>query len=265
MTFRIAFLQFQPRRKDVKTNLHTIHTLLDGLTADLVVLPELSNSGYLYESPQTLKPFAEQQDGNGVFLSALRGLAGQINGIFVTGYAEVDGEYLYNSAAAVSAKGIVANYRKTHLYADEKDLFQPGDTGFITFQHKNVVIGMMICFDWIFPEAARALALAGAQVIAHPANLVMPYCQDAMVTRSLENKVFTITANRIGKEQLGSKELDFTGISQITTPNGEILYRAPKEKSAIHVIEIDPEIALDKHISPRNNLFDDRRSGFYKH
>ena len=264
MAFRIALLQFQPLRKDVEKNIQTIQAHLEGITADLLVLPELSNSGYLYETPQELVPFTEGNDGQGIFLSALINMARQINGIIVTGYAESDKKGHYNSAAAVSAEGVMANYRKTHLFADEKDLFQPGNSGFKTFIYKGLCVGMMICFDWIFPEAARTLALAGAQIIAHPANLVMPYCQAAMITRSIENRVFTITANRIGKEMLGTQTLNFTGESQITAPNGDVLYRASKNNPAFHMIEIDADLASDKHISPRNNLFDDRREEFYQ-
>jgi predicted amidohydrolase len=83
-----------------------------------------------------------------------------------------------------------------------------------------VKVGMMICFDWIFPESARTLALKGAQIIAHPSNLVLSYCQQAMFTRAVENRVFTITANRTGTEINGDKELYFTGKSVIVDTKG---------------------------------------------
>jgi predicted amidohydrolase len=85
-----------------------------------------------------------------------------------------------------------------------------------------------------------------------------------MVTRSIENKVFTITANRIGAEKLGEQKLTFTGQSQITGPKGEILYRGPKNKSTVHVMSINPEKASDKSMKPKNDLFMDRRPEFYK-
>ena len=264
MPFQIAFIQFKPKRRNVQSNLYKIQKLLTGITADLIVLPELSNSGYLYETPSEMMPYAEPNDGGGVFLNGLIGLAEQTRGVILTGYAEVDHGKLYNSAAAVSSSGVIDNYRKIHLYADERSLFQPGDSGFKVFDIQGVKIGMMICFDWIFPESARSLALAGAQIIAHPANLVMPYCQNAMVTRSIENKIFTITANRIGEERLAPKQLTFTGESQITDPTGSILYRASRNKETVHIVTIDPDQALDKKISPRNDLFIDRRPALYK-
>jgi len=264
MAYQIALVQFKPVRRDVKTNIKKVQDLLNGITADLLVLPELANTGYLYENAKRITPYAEGNHGDGVFLSSLIHLAASTNGIIVAGYAELDGDHVFNSAAVVSDKGVVENYRKTHLYADEKLIFEPGNTGFKVFEWQGVKIGMMICFDWIFPESVRTLALQGAQIIAHPANLVLPYCQDAMITRSIENKVFTITANRIGQEQLGKDHLRFTGRSQMTSPNGEILYRGPKNTETVHITTIDPEQAQNKRISARNELFDDRRPEHYK-
>lgn len=264
MTFRLALVQFAPERKHVLSNIRKIQTLLSGIKADLVVLPELANSGYLYSSPTELRPYAEPRHGSGEFLSALTAIAAETEGVIVTGYAEAQEGRLFNAAAAVCAQGVIANYRKIHLFADEKSLFFGGDEGFQVFEWKGFQIGMMICFDWIFPEAARTVALMGAQIIAHPANLVLPYCQDAMVTRSIENKVFTVTSNRIGSEQLNGMQLTFTGASQATNPKGEVLYRAAKNLEDVHVLSIDPGEALDKHISERNDLFADRQPGQYR-
>jgi len=263
MAFQIAVLQFQPHRKNVQENIREIKSLLKGCQADLVVLPELSNTGYLYETTDELRPYAEPRDARDGFLSALSDLASDTGGVIVTGYAELADSILFNSAAALSSEGLLANYRKIHLYADEKSLFTSGDHGFTVFEWKGVKIGMMICFDWIFPESARTLALHGAQIIAHPANLVLPYCQDAMITRSIENHVFTVTANRTGMERLGDKALIFTGVSQITNPQGKILFRMSESKTAVHLLSIDPEEAQDKRISERNDLFQDRQTPFY--
>jgi len=264
MQYQIALAQFKPIRKDVSANIRKLQHLLHNIKADLIVLPELANTGYLYASQEKLRPFSEPKDGNGPFLSALIGIAKQSGGVIISGYAESTGDEIYNSAAAVTPSGVIENYRKTHLYDSEKSLFQPGDSGFKVFEWRNVKIGMMICFDWIFPEASRSLALAGAQIIAHPANLVLPYCQDAMKTRSIENRVFTITANRIGEEKVGDQKLTFTGTSQMTDPSGAILYRGPETKTTVHITSIDPELSLDKKISDKNHLMDDRRPSFYE-
>lgn len=263
MSFRVGILQFEPVRYDVEQNIKVIEHHLEDAQADLIILPEMSNTGYLYASSKELTPFADTCSNNSPFISALQRLAASTQGTIIAGYTEIAGNRLYNAAAAISPKGILANYRKTHLFDAEKTLFHPGDTGFRPFLWQGVSIGMMICFDWIFPESARSLALSGAQIIAHPANLVLPYCQDAMVTRSIENRVFTFTANRIGSEELGDSALTFTGMSQATDPSGKVLFRMQKDEANLHIVEIDPELALNKNITKRNDLFDDRRIEMY--
>ena len=261
--FKIGFAQFSPARGDMAGNIAAVKRLLDGVRADLLVLPELANSGYLYAAPADLAPYAEPGDGTGPFLSALRRLAARTGGVIVAGFAEQGAEGLYNSAAAVNAGGVVQVYRKTHLFADEKLLFLPGNTGFRVFAHAGVRIGMMVCFDWFFPESARTLALRGAQIIAHPANLVLPWCQTAMVTRCLENRVYAVTTNRYGTETLGETSLTFTGASQVMAPRGERLAQAPVEGEYVAVVEVDPAAADDKQLTRRNDLFADRRPEMY--
>lgn len=262
--FTAGFVQFAPRRCDVGRNIATIETLLCDVKADLLVLPELANSGYMYASPADLAPYAEPADGSGSFLAALQRLAGSTGGVVVAGFAELTPAGLYNSAAAVSAAGIIQLYRKTHLFWDEKTLFLPGDSGFRVFEHGGARIGMMICFDWYFPESARTLALRGAQIIAHPSNLVLPHCQTAMVTRCLENRVFAITTNRYGTEALdGATPLTFTGASQVMDARGSRICRAPVEGDSVMVVEIDPTLADDKQVTARNHLFADRRPEMY--
>ncbi len=121
----------------------------------------------------------------------------------------------------------------------------------------------MICFDWIYPESARSLALKGAQLIVHPANLVLPNCPDAMVTRCLENRVFTATADRVGEENRGEVELKFIGTSEIVTPNGKILCRLGIQESTISVVDVDLTLANQKKINNYNHLFEGRRPDQY--
>lgn len=261
--FTVGFVQFCPVRYDVPANAAAVERLLEGVRADLLVLPELANSGYMYAVPADLDPYAEAGDGSGPFLSALRRLSERTGGVIVTGFAERDRAGLYNSAAAVDASGVLQVYRKTHLFQDEQDPFLPGNTGFRVFEHRGVRVGMMVCFDWFFPESARTLALRGAQIIAHPANLVMPYCQASMVTRCLENGVFAVTANRYGAEELGETLLTFTGASQMLDTRGRQLLRALAEADCVAFCEIDPSLADDKRVGKRNDLFDDRRPELY--
>jgi predicted amidohydrolase len=122
----------------------------------------------------------------------------------------------------------------------------------------------MICFDWIFPEAARSLALLGADLIAHPSNLVLPYCHAAMVTRALENGVFTATANRVGTESRAGRSLTFTGGSRIIDPRGRVLAEAGTATEETLVVDLDPAAARDKMITDHNHRLADRRPGLYR-
>ena len=122
----------------------------------------------------------------------------------------------------------------------------------------------MICFDWFFPEATRSLSLLGAEIIAHPTNLVLPYCQDAMKIRCLENRVFAVTANRIGTEKRGVDEFSFTGGSQITSFDGEVLSFAPVNEIFMDIIEIDIKQAHNKFLNSFNDILKDRRPELYK-
>ncbi|MDY0152498.1 MAG: nitrilase-related carbon-nitrogen hydrolase, partial [Candidatus Cloacimonas sp.] len=170
----------------------------------------------------------------------------------------------YNSCALINPDGSYFVYRKIHLFNREKLFFQPGDAPFEVCNAKNgIKIGMMICFDWQFPEATRSLALQGAQIICHPSNLVLPWCQQAMKVRSLENRVFSITANRIGTEVNGDLAETFTGCSQILSIKGDVLASLEIADEGIATVEIDPQHALNKSISERNDAFNDRRPDLY--
>jgi predicted amidohydrolase len=181
------------------------------------------------------------------------------------GLAEREQEHVYNSAVLLGPKGYIGTYRKTHLFFEETLWFTPGNTGFQVWDIGLAKLGLLVCFDWFYPEAARTLALKGADILCHPSNLVLPYCPDAMVTRCLENHVFAITANRVGREQRGDKSaLTFIGLSEIVAPNGEILHRASRHEPALFAYEIDVSLARDKHINPYNNLLKDRQPQWYE-
>ncbi len=123
----------------------------------------------------------------------------------------------------------------------------------------------MICFDWRFPESARTLALAGADVVAHPSNLVLPHCPQAMITRCLENRVFAVTADRVGtEERIPGSPLRFIGQSQVVDPDGNILIRASETDEEIQIVDIDIEKARNKSINAYNDLFKDRRNDIYR-
>lgn len=260
---RVGFLQLKPTFGKPERNAKAIVRALKTAEADLIVLPELAFSGYFFASRAEAKQLAEDPKKS-LALRSLLDLCKEKKLHVVTGFAERARDRVFNSALLLGPRGIVHTYRKVHLFLEEKRWFDPGDTPLAVQTVQGAKIGIMICFDWIFPEVTRTLALQGMQILAHPSNLVLDLCQRAMFARSVENAVFTITANRWGADERPHGTLRFTGASQILGPKGELLAQAPVRGSAIRIVEIDPARARDKRITKRNDLFADRRPQFYR-
>jgi len=264
---KAAYVQFNPRYLEPEANRRHVASLVDGLDADLIVLPELFSSGYFFQSTADAFESAETIP-DGPTTAVLQSWASDTGATLVAGLAERDGDALYNSAVVVDPDGYVGTYRKVHLYYQENDHFTPGDLGFPVFDcttrdGETYRLGVMVCFDWYFPEATRTLALNGADVIAHPSNLVLPHCPDAMPVRARENHVYTITANRYGSESNNGEDLTFIGMSEICDPSGEILIRAGRDEDAIGVAKIAPEGSRDRAINAYNDVIGDRRPETY--
>jgi predicted amidohydrolase len=253
-------MQFAPVLGDLEATIRRIDRLSSHCAgADLLVLPELCNSGYNFESVAQAWSTSEEI-GAGVFLQYLETLCRQLDCHIVSGLNEREGNHLYNSAVLVGPQGYVGCYRKLHLFMNEKDFFQPGDTGLPVFDIGPCRVGMLVCFDWIFPEAWRVLALKGADIICHPANLVLPdLAQRAVPIHALTSRVYVVTANRIGTE----RTLTFTGMSTIADPRGEVLIRASRDEQEVGVAEADIGLARDKDITSRNHVLADRRPEEY--
>ncbi|RMH33483.1 MAG: acyltransferase [Nitrospirae bacterium] len=260
---RVGYYQFEPIFGAVERNLDMVLEQLRDVACDVVVLPELAMTGYQFVFPEEVAHLAEDIP-TGQTTRRLMEWAKRQACYVVAGLPERHGRRFYNSAILIGPQGFIGAYRKTHLFFEETLFFSPGDTGFQVWDIKIAKLGILICFDWLYPESARTLALKGADVLCHPSNLVLPHCPDAMVTRCLENRVFAITANRIGEEARGGKPpLRFIGKSEIVSPNGTILHRAPEDRSELVFVDIDVHEARDKSINPYNNLFKDRRPQLY--
>lgn len=260
MTCRVAYLQYEPRLGEVGANRERLAGLLEGRRSEVIVLPELATSGYCL-TPRMLDETAEPADGPTADL--LKKLAVATGAHYVCGIPERHDGAIYNSAVLVGPAGLVGVYRKLHLFGFEGDLFTPGQEPPPVFNVNGLRLGLMICFDWIFPETARCLALSGAQILCHPANLVLPHCPQAMITRCLESRVFAVTANRIGAEPHAGGRLGFIGSSQVVTPRGEVRGRAGADEEVFFSTVIDPAEADDKVLSSGNHIFDERRPEFY--
>jgi predicted amidohydrolase len=262
MTFRAGYCQFAPVFGDVDANLGRVIEALEEADADMVVLPELPFTGYSFTDRQELDSLAEDPSRSEI-TDTLNGICRRRDMHVVTGFAEKAGDRIFNSSLLIGPTGILSTYRKMHLFNREFQYFDRGDTPLSVTHVDGIGVGMMICFDWVYPEAARILALHGADLLVHPSNLVLTYCQDAMVTRCLENSVYAVTANRTGTEKRDGLETPFTGQSQVTAPDGTILHRGSADSDETFVTGIDPGLARDKRMTPGNDLLADRRPGLY--
>ena len=260
---KAAFYQYNPLFGRKAENLEKVLSAVQDTDTDLLVLPEFFATGYQFISKEEVEELSEQVPG-GYTTQFLSELSRRKGSHIVAGIAEKERDRFFNSAVLTGPDGFLGVYRKTHLFFEEKLYFTPGDTGFRVWTTKAGRIGIMICFDWLFPESMRTLALLGADIIAHPSNLVLPYCPEAMRFRCLENKVFAVTANRIGEEKRKKGQiLKFIGQSEIVSPEAKVIVRAPENKDALMVAEIDLQAARDKSLNPMNNIFDDRRPEMY--
>ena len=259
---KVGYVQLKTIFGEKQKNFDKVSDLLkDVENADLIVLPELFATGYTFKSIEEVEILSENNDGE--TSQFLQEMGKKTGAVIVGGFVEKFENKLFNSAMMVSKDGVIDIYRKLHLFNKEKKWFSPGNTKLKINNIKGTKVGIMICFDWFFPEVTRTLSLLGAEVIAHPANLVMQYCQNAMITRCFCNKLYAITANRIGTEKRGEDEFKFTGRSQITSFNGEILSSAPSYSEFVDFVEIFPKKTQDKNINQYNNVHDDRREEYY--
>ncbi|MFB0517161.1 MAG: nitrilase-related carbon-nitrogen hydrolase [Candidatus Neomarinimicrobiota bacterium] len=256
-------IQSRPELGAVEANLAAVASALDETSFDLLVLPELFATGYFFHDSAQVRQLSEPVPG-GPTTRFLTDLASANDAFICAGLVERNGDYLYNTAVLVGPEGLIGSYRKLHLFYEEKFWFTPGNGPLEVYDLGVARVGMMICFDWRYPEVARILALKGAQILLHSANLIQPHCQDAMVTRCLENGIFAATANRIGSDtKPDGSSLAFTGQSQVMNPRGEVLARASCDRVEVLTVDIDPAVADDKLVTEHNHLLNDRRPEYY--
>jgi predicted amidohydrolase len=181
---------------------------------------------------------------------------------------ERDGPRVFNAAALVGPEGFVAGYRKIHLPFLGVDRFTtPGDRPFAVHQAGELRVGMNICYDGAFPEAARVMALEGADLIVLPTNWPpgAECTADCVIpARALENNVYYLAVNRVGTE----RGFRFIGKSKACDPGGRVLAEALHEEEAILYAEIDLERARRKRVVRVPGLheidrFADRRPEMY--
>jgi predicted amidohydrolase len=266
---RIACCQFAPTVEHPSENptraREAICAAVDA-GAQLVVLPELCNSGYVFESVEEARAAAVPRDGE-----LLRGWAeeaARTNALVVGGFAELaaDGT-LYNSSALVDRDGVRAVYRKLHLWDRESLWFAPGDDPAPVIDTPHGRIGLAICYDVEFPELTRGLALGGADLIALPANWPhddppdgRPVLHSLAAVTAYLNKLFVAVCDRSGTE----RDVEFEGGSVIAGPDGALIAGPVADRGEETIIaELEPSQARDKRTSDRNDAFADRRPDRY--
>lgn len=270
----VACAQYAVRDGDLETNLQrsarAIREATDG-GADLVVLPELANSGCdFYSREQALRlaeEVGETGENAGPTLRAWREVAKE-SGVFVIGgFLEREGDSLFNSAAVIGP-GLFRRYRKTHLWAREKLLYEAG-RDLPVFDTPLGKIGVLICYDAWFPEAARTLALRGADLLCIPANAPDDWVpQDQRrddltmlnvhaISHANANRLFVACANRVGDGYLGR--------SCIVNSTGGVLAFGSAEKEELINAEVDVGRARhEKRLTEHSHAFEDRSPEVYE-
>jgi predicted amidohydrolase len=264
---QVAVAQIDPQLGEKERNLAVCVARMEEAAAagaQLLVLPECAIPGYMFDSGDEALPYAEEIPGPST--EALERECARLGLYVVCGLLERDGDMLRNAAVFVAPDGLIGTYRKTHLPFLGVDRFVvPGDA-LPVFDTPLGRVGIEICYDLRFPEVTRTLALRGADVIAHPTNFPMAAkIQTELITvaRAAENRVYLLTANRVGKERRG----EFCGWSQIVDPYGKRLAEAGEREETLLVGEVDVNKARDKdYVIPGEYelyLFGHRRPELY--
>ena len=271
---RIAVAQYEPHIGELEGNraaaLRWARRAVDG-AVDLLVLPELASSGYVFGSEEEAERTAEHAD-DGAMVRALAAICAESGMHCVVGINERDGVRRFNSAVLIGPEGRLATYRKLHLFDAEQTWFVPGGE-LPVFDLPFGRVGMLICFDLWFPEAVRSLALAGAEIVAVPTNWVTSYknivfdaagyCQGDIVAMaaSAQNGVVMACADRVGME----RDVQFIGCSVIVGADGwPIAGPASADEETMLVVDVDLDsTARARTRTPRNDLLGDRRPDSY--
>jgi len=266
----VAGIQFDPKIGLVRENRVRILSLIDevaGQGAKLVVFPECALSGYVFEDLDEAWMASERVPGPST--DAIAAVCKELAVYAVVGMLEDAGEAIYNSAVLCGPEGLIGVYRKTHLpFLGVDKLTALGPDPYRVFETGIGRIGMLICYDLRFPEAARCLALEGADIIALPTNWPQgaDFSPDVMApTRAMENRVFLVAVNRAGEE----RDAKFIGKSQIVDPSGRRLAMAQTTDETIITATFDPALAREKKLIIVPGVFEmdtvgDRRPELYR-
>ena len=266
---KIAGLQMEPIILEKEINLARCLELIQ-ITAKkrarLIVLPECALTGYCFDSREEALGVAEPIPGPSVeqIIDACK----KWNVHVIVGLLEKDADQCYNAAVLLSPKGLVGKYRKIHLpYLGVDRFLNHGDLPLSVYDTDVGRIGIGICYDMMFAEHSRVLTLQGADILVFPANWPETgrvYPDYIIPTRAIENRVFCLAVNRVGKEQ----GTEFSGCSKIVDWLGRSLAEGKDKREDMLYAEITPAEAREKHwvIEKEKHEVDfinDRRPEFY--
>lgn len=254
---KIGFIQYSPVVGDKYKNLEKIKYLLQDTKADLFVLPEMGTTGYTTNTRDDLLNTAESL--NGFLIAELTKIAKENDTCLIVGMPEIIDDKVYNTSVVVGPDGLITKHQKSHLFMEEIGVFEPGQTKPTLFEWRGSKIGLGICYDYMFPEFWRTLGLGGADLFCNTANFFFDYGFRLMQVRSIENGVFSITANRTGTED----NFVYKGGSEIVDNTGKILVKADESEEKAYVVDIDLALSRNKQWNKYNNLFGDRRVDLY--
>ena len=266
---KIACVQTDVVFKDINANLSSLEATVRSEVAQgtqLTVFPECFSTGYCFDSLPEAMAFGESVPGPST--DRVAKLCAKLKTYVVFGMLEKSGDQLFNVAVLIGPDGLIGSYRKVHLpYLGVDRFTTPGDRPFEVFEAAGVRIGMLICYDGGFPEAARVLSIRGADLIVLPTNWPPggSYMAEFSINcRAMENGIYFAAVNRIGTEN----GFSFIGKSRICSPVGATIMSIDDASAGIMRTEIDPLIARTKRIVrvPGKHLIDrmaDRRPEMY--
>jgi predicted amidohydrolase len=264
MQYVAAAIQFEPTFARPDLNVPRILTLIEDAAvrgARLIVLPEMANIGYCFDSREEIAPYVQPVPGP--FTRQIEEVAARHGCVVVCGVGEVDEEsdLYYNTAIVVGPHGYLGKYRKIHFFSADAKWAVEGDLGFPVWDTSVGRLGVEVCMDATYPEAGRLLALQGADVVCFPTNWIGNATPDhRWISQAFENGVYWVAANRFGRE----RGLEFPGGSSIIAPDGAVQVVASPDDEIVYA-EIDLELTGSRRFQidrPEHKLTD-RRPDLY--
>jgi predicted amidohydrolase len=269
MTTRVTCCQIPLRIGDTTGNRTTGAAAVEAAAAagsQIVLLPELASSGYMFADRAELVSLAEPRDGPAI--TEWANLAEAFGLTIVAGFPEAAGDRVYNSAAVVDRTGLRGVYRKAHLWDSENAVFDRADDLPLLVDTEHGRIGVMVCYDVEFPEWVRAVALAGADLLCAPVNWpLLPRPEGERPTEMVRamagagmNRMPVAVCDRAGVE----RDQDWIGGSLITDADGYPLVVAQYGTPGNITADVDLAEARIKKFNQHNDVHGDRRTDLYR-